>query len=211
MTLIGPDPDLPAPDQNIAARLQISRKLKELGIKYMGGYHIKAVQEKGVLLDDGTVVECTVPIWATGAEPQQVTADSDLEMLKGYFRVNKFLQSTSHPNVFAGGDCITMEDYADKTFPSKAGVYAVREGPFIAQNLVNYVSGKPLQEYVPQTGFLALMMTGDEKAIGAKFGISFVGKWVWRLKDWIDFSFMDLFNPKYLFKDYETQGTKEPL
>jgi len=55
------------------------------------------------------------------------------------------------------------------------------------------------------------MMTGDGKCIGAKFGICFVGKWVWALKDYIDLSFMDLFNPKYLFKDYEEKGTAEPI
>jgi len=54
-------------------------------------------------------------------------------------------------------------------------------------------------------------MTGDRGSIGAKFGIAFVGKWVWELKDYIDMSFMDLFNPKYLFKDYETKGCEEPI
>lgn len=43
-----------------------------------------------------------------------------------------------------------MEDYIDKPYPSKAGVYAVRMGPFIAQNIVNYIEEKPLDEYVPQ-------------------------------------------------------------
>jgi NADH dehydrogenase FAD-containing subunit len=82
---------------------------------------------------DGRFLPCTVPIWATGAEPQQVTADSDLEILKGYFRVNDYLQSTSFPNIFGGGDCITMESYIhEPNFPPKAGVYAVREGPIIA-------------------------------------------------------------------------------
>ena len=52
--------------------------------------------------------------------------------MKGYFRVNDFLQSTSHPNIFGGGDCITMESYAGKNFPPKAGVYAVRAGPIVA-------------------------------------------------------------------------------
>lgn len=47
-------------------------------------------------------------------------------------------------------------------------------------------------------------MTGDGKAIGTKFGIAFSGKWVWNMKDYIDRSFMKLFDPKYLFKDYET-------
>ena len=104
-----------------------------------------------------------------------------------------------------------MEDYADKPYPTKAGVYAVRAGPFIAQNLINYAENKELVEYVPQTGFLSLMMTADRSCIGSKFGIGFVGNWVWELKDFIDMSFMDLFNPKYLYNDYETKGTSEPV
>lgn len=210
VTLIGSS-DLPVPEQTMATRTQIIRKLKEKNIEYIGGQRIKEVKADGVLLSDGRVIACDVPIWATGAEPQELTTESDLEILNGYFRVNNFLQSTSHPNVFAGGDCITMESYVDKSYPTKAGVYAVRAGPFIAQNLVNYVSEKPLAEYVPQTGFLSLMMTGDENCIGAKFGMCFVGKWVWKLKDYIDMGFMDLFNPKYLFNDYETKGTEDPI
>lgn len=55
------------------------------------------------------------------------------------------------------------------------------------------------------------MMTADGSCIGSKYGIGFVGKWVWGLKDFIDMGFMNLFNPKYLFKDYEKQGVKEPV
>lgn len=104
-----------------------------------------------------------------------------------------------------------MESYVDKPYPTKAGVYAVRAGPIIAENLVKYIEQKPLTEYVPQQGFLSLMMTADGNCIGSKYSIGFVGKWVWELKDFIDMGFMNLFNPKYLFKDYETQGTKEPI
>ena len=42
-----------------------------------------------------------------------------------------------------------METYADKNFPPKAGVYAVRAGPIVAQNIANYVKGEPLVKYVP--------------------------------------------------------------
>ena len=55
------------------------------------------------------------------------------------------------------------------------------------------------------------MMTGDGSSIGSKFGISFVGKWVWKMKDMIDMSFMDLFNPNYLFEDYKNKGTSIPV
>jgi len=104
-----------------------------------------------------------------------------------------------------------MEDYADKPFPAKAGVYAVRAGPIIAENMMNYIENKPLTEYLPQSVFLKLLMTGDGSCIGSKHDICFRGKWVWHLKDYIDMSFMNLFNPNYLFNDYKNLGTKEPL
>ena len=59
------------------------------------------------------------------------------------------MQSTSHPNIFAGGDCACMETYAEKNFPPKAGVYAVRAGPIIARNIVHYLKGEPLEQNIP--------------------------------------------------------------
>jgi hypothetical protein len=73
------------------------------------------------------------------------------------------------------------------------------------------ITKKPLTPYEPQRSFLSLMMTGDEKAIGSKFGITFTGRWVWRLKDWIDRGFMKLFDPNNLFNNYEKNGCSEPL
>lgn len=55
------------------------------------------------------------------------------------------------------------------------------------------------------------MMTADQKAVGTKYGITFCGKWVWEMKDFIDRGFMKLFDPHYLFSDYATKGTSEPL
>ena len=106
---------------------------------------------------------------------------------------------------------MTMESYVDKPYPTKAGVYAVRQGPIIAENVKKFILDEPLVEYVPQTGFLSLMMTGDGDCIGSKHGVGFYGSWVWGLKDFIDMSFMNLFNPKYLFENYETEGTAKPL
>ena len=110
----------------------VTQKLAEHRVNVLYEKKVAAIEPEGVTFRDGYHHACTVPIWATGAEAQPVTGDSDLATLDGYFRVNDFLQSTSHPNVFAGGDCITMESYSEERFPPKAGVYAVREGPFIA-------------------------------------------------------------------------------
>lgn len=201
------------PHEAEVGRKEIIRKLKEKNITVHAGQRAKEVTEKGVILEDGTLVEGVVTIWSTGAEPQKVTAESDLEISKGYFRVNECLQSTSHPNVFGGGDCITMANYEhlDRPFPPKAGVYAVRAGPILAQNLNAFIKGEELKPYVPQTEFLALMMTGDGKAVGTKFGIAFTGKWVWKMKDYIDVSFMHLFDKYYLFNDFDNKGYAEKV
>ena len=53
-------------------------------------------------------------------------------------------------------------------------------------------------------------MTGDKKAIGTKFGISFTGKWVWNMKDYIDMSFMKMFDPYYLFENYSENQYSKP-
>lgn len=189
----------------------IKEQLKKRNIELVTNGRVKEISSDKVILEDGRELTCNVTVWATGAEPQQVSADSDLELLNGFFRVNNFMQSTSYPNIFAGGDCVTMESYVDKPYPTKAGVYAVRQGPIIAENVKKYILGEPLVEYVPQTGFLSLMMTGDGDCIGSKHGVGFYGTWVWGLKDFIDMSFMNLFNPKYLFENYETEGTAKPL
>lgn len=54
-------------------------------------------------------------------------------------------------------------------------------------------------------------MTGDGRSIGSKFGISFYGKWVWHMKDFIDQSFMKLFDPNNLFEDYQNRGFQSPI
>jgi len=61
------------------------------------------------------------------------------------------------------------------------------------------ITKEEMTPYVPQKEFLALLMTGDGIAIGSKFGIAFTGRWVWNMKDYIDVSFMNLFDRDYLF------------
>ena len=201
------------PNEKIALRKVMENKLTEQNINVHSHWIVSEVTKNGVKTRDRREFKGNVVVWGTGAEPQAIIQDSDLEMSKGYFRVNEHLQSTSHPNVFAAGDCITMKRYEnlDKPFPPKAGVYAVREGPLLANNIAHYIKKEKLESYAPQPEFLALLMTGNLKAVGTKFGFSFNGKWVWNMKDYIDVGFMKLFDPKYLFKDYENKGTAEPL
>jgi len=141
-------------------------------------------------------------VWATGAAPHSsliqklqnrgLSIDPD-----GWINVSSHLQSTSHPNIFAAGDCahILLEN---TNSPPKAGVYAVRAGPILIHNLLSFLQTTPMIPYRPQDDFLKLIMCGDGTALGFRFGIPIYGSWVWKLKDRIDTLFMDLFDPQLL-------------
>lgn len=201
------------PGEKNALRAEMERRLEAQNIEVHTECKVTEVTKEGVTCEDGRKFDGNVVVWSTGAEPQPVTMESDLDVSRGFFRVNEFMQSTSHPNIFAGGDCVTMTPYEDldKVFPPKAGVYAVRGGPIMAKNVAHYLKNEDLEKYEPQSEFLALLMTGDRKAVGSKFGFSFAGKWVWNMKDFIDVGFMKLFDPHRLFRDYETKGFEEPV
>ncbi len=105
------------------------------------------------------------------------------------------MQSTGYSSVFAAGDCCTVVGCA---YVEKAGVYAVREGPVVAENIAALITGQPLRHYDPQFFFLALYMTGDGEAICSYMGASFTAEWVWRWKDSIDREFMARFDVPWL-------------
>ena len=142
--------------------------------------YVAKITASHVVLVDLPLVEYLHVIWATGAQSHPLAEKVRERGLavddRGRICVNRHLQSTSHPSLFAAGDC-TITDPGFKP-PPKAGVYAVRSGPILIQNLVARFKGKPLVEYKPQDGFLKLLMCGDGTAFGFCFGLGLKCKWV---------------------------------
>ena len=74
-----------------------------------------------------------------------------------------------------------------------AGVYAVRAGPPLCQNILSFILKKPLKSFIPQNHALALISTGNKYAIYSKKGyivLVLQGKYIWLLKDYIDRNWM---------------------
>ena len=109
---------------------------------------------------------------------------------RGFILVNDYLQSISHPFVFAAGDIATMVNHPRP----KAGVFAVRQGKPLFQNLQRIVLGKPLKPYRPQRNYLSLIGTGDESAIASWGNFGLHCPLLWRWKDHIDRKFMAQFS-----------------
>ncbi|KNC50063.1 pyridine nucleotide-disulfide oxidoreductase [Thecamonas trahens ATCC 50062] len=156
-----------------------------------------------------------VVLWATGAAPQPLMAtmaESNGERLqfsdRGYLAVGSQLCVAGAEFVFGAGDTVSL---TSAPWVPKAGVYAVREAPVLAHNLLAFVTANrgrliggarnepwhthSLTEYQPQEGFLSLLAMGDGSAVGVWKGMTFAGSWVWRLKNHIDRKFMNKFPP----------------
>jgi pyridine nucleotide-disulfide oxidoreductase family protein len=134
-------------------------------------------------------------LWATGAEAHAWQRDSGLAVSeRGFIRVDSHLRSVSHRDVFAVGDCA---EWADPL--PKAGVYAVRMGPALVQNVRAALEGKAdrLKQFEPQRNFLVLLATGDLKAIASRGRWAahgwLLGRALWLWKDRIDRKFLSLF------------------
>ena len=133
-------------------------------------------------------------VWAVNAQAKPWLANTDLSCNEdGFINVDSNLRSTSHHNVFSSGDTI---NFVSQTLP-KAGVYAVRQGPILSNNIramTNPASTK-LLIYKPQQQFLSLLTTGEKHAILFRGALCLSGNWVWRWKNKIDSNFVNRFTP----------------
>ena len=102
-------------------------------------------------------------IWSTGAGASDFLGQLQLATdEKGFLVTHPTLQSITTPHVFAVGDAGTIS-----TSPTpKAGVYAVRQGPILWENIQRSLVDAPLVHYRPQRSFLQLLNTGDVKECG---------------------------------------------
>jgi NADH dehydrogenase FAD-containing subunit len=171
-----------------AARRAAFRALDRAGVTVqLGGSWCEAVDRSS-----------DVVLWATGAQAHEWQRDPARRGAlavddQGFVRIDEQLRSVSHPQVYATGDCAS---WPGEGLP-KAGVHAVRMGPVLAGNLRAALRGPAgaadLRPHRPQRHFLALLATGDGRAIASRGPFGAEGAWAWRWKDRIDRHFLRQF------------------
>jgi len=182
----------------------LERACAAAGVEVVPNTRVVGAQPPGELVTaSGHRIAADLALFATGASAPAWLANSGLALdPRGFISVDATLASGSHPEVFAAGDCASVDAHPRP----KAGVYAVRQGPPLAVNLRRALAGEAPLPFTPQRQALALVALGPRTAIAARNGLAVGGPasapwlgrtlaewtatWLWAWKDRIDRGFV---------------------
>lgn len=167
------------------------RSLGDRNIVVMEGRHVKGSANGNIVFDDGFIFPFDVAFLATGVRPSSLFRESGLPTGDdGGLLVNAYLQSVRYPELFGGGDCISLQHHR---LP-KVGVYAVRENPVLHHNLRAALEGRgDLVTFIPQKDYLLVLNMGNGRGIAWRKRFIWEGRLAFMLKDFIDRRFMRKF------------------
>ena len=172
---------------------QLARRyLQKSGVVIREGERVTQVEQGRAVLEGGELIDCCLTLLATGIHPPSLLAQAGLTTADdGGLLVNRQLQSVDDPNLFGGGDCVSMVGQS----LARVGVYAVKQGPVLAHNILACLTDQPLQTFSPQQRFLQILNLGEGRGLLRWNGIVWQGRGPFLLKDFIDSRFMRRFQP----------------
>lgn len=171
-------------------RQRVTAQFERRGIELKLEKRVTSLEGNSVQLDDGSSLTADLVLWATAASPPSFLENVNLPMAEdGFLAVGMNLQTVAGRPVFAVGDSATLVDGPVR----KAGVYAVRQGPVLWQNIRRILKDETLLAYQPQKDFLSLLADGTGRAFVDFQGMAGFGRWAWKLKDYIDRKFMRMY------------------
>lgn len=175
------------PGYNKRVQNKFEQLLISAGVEINLCERVVKVEEGLVVSESGKLIDLDHLFWVTEASAPVWLNATGLDLnANGFILVRDTLQSVSHPSIFASGDIAAVVEHPRP----KSGVFAVRQGPPLKENLCRSLTGQPLRSFKPQRQSLSLISIGDQYAIGARGPFTLGGRWVWRWKDWIDRRFM---------------------
>lgn len=159
-------------------------------IRVLEGRRVRTIDKRQVVFDDNTLLGFDIALIATGVKPSTLFLDSGLPIgPDNGLLVNRHLQSIAYPEIFGGGDCISLEGLQ----LAKVGVYAVRQNMILFNNLRASLEGKALETFIPQKQYMLIFNLGNSKGILWRGNFIWQGRTAFLLKDYIDRKFMRTF------------------
>lgn len=147
----------------------VKLRLESIGVRVKTGARVASVNSQGFLLEDGTEIKASLRVWAAGVKAPGFLGKIDgLEANRSnQLLVLPSLQTTHDPNIFAVGDCASLQlPEADRPLPPTAQI-AYQQ----AQHLIRHLPAAVLHD-APPPGFRhrdlgALVSLGDYEAYGS--------------------------------------------
>jgi NADH dehydrogenase FAD-containing subunit len=172
------------------ARTLTLRSFSRRGMEVIEGNHAKEIRKETVLLSDGKRLSFDFALIALGIKSSPLFKQSNLPTGEdGGLLVNSHLQSVAHPEIFGGGDCISLSGHP----LAKVGVYAVRQNPILSHNLLAALEGGEMQIFTPQKDYMLIFNMGNSRGIFWRKKFIWNGRLAFLLKDYIDRKFMRKF------------------
>lgn len=173
------------PGFNEKFKNQVLKKLKNNKINVINQFVIKA--ENSLIYTNLKAYKSDLIIVSSGTRPSDIYEKSGLSINDNPgLAVNKYLQSLSYPDIFGGGDCIYFKDKPVE----KKGVYAVKQGEILKNNLLEYFTNKNYNIYSPKSNYMQILNTGNKSGVLYKNGFVLKGKIPFYIKNYIDTKFM---------------------
>uniref|UniRef100_A0A7S2I9W4 Selenide, water dikinase n=1 Tax=Haptolina brevifila TaxID=156173 RepID=A0A7S2I9W4_9EUKA len=175
------------PQHAAGVRSIFEAMLVKRGVRLLLGRGVSEATPTELRCTDGSVVTYDEAIWCTQGGAADWLRQTGLALdPSGFIAVHPTLESISSPSVFAAGDVAAVLKYPRP----KAGVFAVRQGMPLANNLRRSLLGQPLAPFVPQSSFLGLIGDGDGACVASRGAMALEASWLWTLKDHIDRTWM---------------------
>lgn len=147
------------------------KQVQALGIDVLTGHRVKKVSEHEIYFQDNTALKTDLKVWAAGIQAPDVLA-----RLHGFekdrlnrLKVHATLQTFSHPDIFALGDCAHCQLEADQPALGPRAQVASQQASFLVRAMTARVASRPLPMFhFSDKG--SLVSLSRNKAVGQLLG-----------------------------------------
>jgi NADH dehydrogenase len=159
------------------------KDLEKLGVKVMLNIPVKAIEHRKITLNDDSVINSEITIWAAGVKGSDAMTQLSLPTSGNRIAVEPTMQVQNYSNVWALGDVAGAIGKDGKPLPMVAPV-AIQQGKFIAKQIARLIANKPLTDFkYLDKGSMATI--GRNKAIVQVRGLKIAGPIAWLIWVWL--------------------------
>ena len=154
--------------------------LRRFGVEVHTRTSIERVEADRIVVRTGEsvqVIETGTLIWTGGVRAPWLVSNSGLQVAeRGAARVDEHLRSVNEPDVSILGDSASVRDPRDGQAVMPTGQLAMKQGQYVAHDIVAEIEGRPRWPYTPHLEGLLI-------SLGGRWGVGYLGP-VW-VRRWV--------------------------